>query len=66
MKIEIEKLARPVQSGDWHDKPLKWGVAGPGVERQLFVTKKNAELYARIRRKAADAREAENEYVRRA
>jgi hypothetical protein len=52
MKIKIEKLQRPEQCGDWHDKLLKWVVIGPGAEVQKFPTKLEAIKYKRIRSKA--------------
>lgn len=63
MKLTISKLARPVQCGDWHDKPLRWQVAGPGTELQKFQTKAGATLYAKIRRRAASFLEAHAAYV---
>lgn len=50
--IVISRLPRPEQSGDWHDKPLKWQAAGPGAELQKFATRKGAELYRKCRRMA--------------
>lgn len=32
MNITLEKLERPEHWGDWHDKPLRWAVRGPGAE----------------------------------
>lgn len=61
--INILKLAAPIHDGDWHDAPLKWQVAGPGDERQNFATKKNAMLYAKIRRGAKDFVEASRIYA---
>lgn len=51
MNITISRLDRPERYGDWHDKPLKWQVLGPATEVQKFSTRKEAELYARLRRK---------------
>lgn len=48
MKLTIQKLASPVRSGDWHDKPMRWEVLG--AERQMFATKKNATLWAKLRK----------------
>ena len=59
----ITKLDRPEQSGDWHDKPLRWKVQ-TGNEVQKFATKKGAELYARIRRKATSDVEACHAFAR--
>ena len=50
--IIITKLVQPEHSGDWHDKPLRYAVFGPGAEVQKFCTKKDAESYRRIRRKS--------------
>ena len=52
--ITIQLLDRPIHSGDWHDKPLKWTVNGPNNEVQHFATKKDATLYKRLRRNAKD------------
>lgn len=49
--ITISKLDCFERSGDWHDKPLRWRVDGPGAEVQKFSTRKDAEQYARLRRK---------------
>lgn len=56
--ITVEKMESEVQSGDWHDKPLKWEVKGPGNERQMFSTKADASKYASIRRKSSSFNEA--------
>lgn len=49
--ITVSKLDCFERSGDWHDKPIRWRVDGPGAEVQKFSTRKDAELYARLRRK---------------
>lgn len=49
--ITVSRLDCFERSGDWHDKPLRWRVDGPGAEVQKFSTKKDAERYARLRRK---------------
>ncbi len=59
----ISRLERPEQSGDWHDKPLRWKVQ-TNNEVQKFATKKGAELYARIRRKATSDVEACHAFAR--
>ena len=64
MIITVTRLDQPYHSGDWHDKPLAWAVDGPGLEVQHFSTRKNAELYARCRRKASGMNEASNLYCR--
>ena len=51
--ITITKLAQPEPCGDWHDKPLRWQVEGPGTELQKFCTKADAKLYATIRSRSA-------------
>jgi hypothetical protein len=66
MKITIAKLATEIHDGDWHDAPLRWQVAGPGTEIQNFSTKKDAMLYARIRRKSDSWQAASTQYVREA
>jgi hypothetical protein len=62
--IRIEKLETPEHDGDWHDKPLRWIVNGPRKEGQKFSTKKDATLYAAIRRDSGDQQEAINRFVR--
>jgi hypothetical protein len=54
MKIIIEKLPHQERSGDWHDKPLRWRVAGPGSEAQKFSTKKEARSYKSIRQSSTE------------
>jgi hypothetical protein len=62
--IKIEKLETPIYEGDWHDKPLRWRVVGPGQELQNFSTKSSARHYAKIRRRSPDANTASNAFVR--
>ena len=67
MKTKIEKLANPESWGDWHDRPMRWVVRtefaiGPS-ELQKFQTKKDALLYARIRRASATEWLALREYA---
>ena len=61
--IQITKLASPEYAGDWHDKPLRWLVTGPGAERQKFSTRAAARRYAKIRRNATSFAMASREYV---
>jgi hypothetical protein len=61
--FRIEKLETPEQDGDWHDKPLRWIVKGPGDEAQKFPTKKDAALWARIRSSSASQLEAISRYA---
>jgi hypothetical protein len=61
--FRIEKLETPEQDGDWHDKLLRWIVLGPANEGQKFPTKKEAALYARIRRSSASQLEAISRYA---
>jgi len=61
--ITIEAI-KPEACGDWHDKPVRYAVHGPGTEVQKFSTKKNAQKYASLRRKAATQQEAGDAYVR--
>lgn len=61
--MKIERLPEPIASGDWHDKPLKWTVIGPGDEVQNFRTKKDATTYARIRKTAPSFREAARIFI---
>jgi len=56
--VIINKLPNGILSGDWHDKPLRWEVVGPAGERQLFATKRDSEIYRRIRRKSGLQTEA--------
>ena len=60
--IIITKLVQPEHSGDWHDKPLRYAVFGPGAEVQKFCTKKDAESYRRIRRKSSSFHEASRKW----
>lgn len=62
-KIEVVKLDRPEQCGDWHDNPLRWVVNGPRSECQKFSTKRDAEKYASIRRRNTDQLAAINYYT---
>jgi hypothetical protein len=61
--FRIEKLETPEHDGDWHDKPLRWIVLGPGDEAQKFSSKIDAALWARIRRSSASFSEAISRYV---
>lgn len=61
--IQVRRLDRPQYEGDWHDAPLKWTVIGPSSEVQNFETRKNAELYARLRRRTASMNEAARAYA---
>ena len=63
LAISVSRLDRPEPSGDWHDKPLRWRVSGPGNEVQKFVTKQNATDYSRIRKSSASFNEAVRRYV---
>ena len=61
--IQIERLQPEEHDGDWHDKLLRWIVLGPANEAQKFPTKKEAALYARIRRSSACQLEAISRYA---
>lgn len=63
MNIIITKLVAPEHHGDWHDKPLRYAVFGPGTEVQKFCTKKDAELYRRIRRRSASLADASRAFA---
>jgi len=63
MKIQISKMERSEHQGDWHDKPLRWQAVGPDSELQKFSTKKEASLWAKIRRRATSQFEAFRTYV---
>ena len=63
-KIEIIKLDSPEHCGDWHDKPIRWSVNGPGSECQKFSTKCDAQRYASVRRKLDNQLAAINSHIR--
>lgn len=65
-KVTVTRMETPEHHGDWHDAPVKWQVKGPGKELQKFSTKKDATLYARIRRKCLTMNEACLAYMRQA
>ena len=56
--IEVRLMEYPVHDGDWHDKPSRYEVLGPGNERQVFSTKKGALKWRSIRRKCLTLTEA--------
>lgn len=60
--IIVSRLPQPEHAGDWHDKPLRWSVDGPREECQKFSTRKDAEAYARIRRRSSDQLDAINAF----
>lgn len=62
MNITITKLERPEHHGDWHDKPTRWAVHGPGTELQKFSTKAEAMLWKRIRKASPDFKTASTVY----
>lgn len=49
--ITVEEMERPVHCGDWHDKPHRYKVNGPGGH-QTFPTKGDANRFASIYRKS--------------
>lgn len=62
-EIKVIKLDRPIQCGDWHDKPLRWEVASENQANiQRFSNRKHAELFARFWRNA-DFIGAMNQYA---
>lgn len=71
MKITIAKLERPVHCGDWHDGPMRWVVScDPALpaepasrSKQLFRTKSDARLFARLWRKNKDLSAAIRAFV---
>ncbi len=63
-QIFIQKLDAFEFSGDWHDKPLRYKVCGPGKEVQKFSTKRMAASYKSFRAHAKSATEAINNFVR--
>lgn len=62
MEIEVVALPFPLRDGDWHDRPLRWKVQGPGNEVQNFVTKKDALRYRSIRKRSFSFTEAVKAY----
>jgi hypothetical protein len=62
--LTVSELDRPIHSGDWHDKPLRWTVTGEGAQTQHFRTKRDAEAWARAYRDAATYNEASREWMR--
>ncbi len=63
-RVAVSALDNPYHDGDWHDKPLRYSVTGPGVEVQNFSTKKDATKYASLRRRAATQQEATRAFIR--
>lgn len=64
MIIRVERMPREELHGDWHDKPCRWQVVGPGAELQKFSTRDDARLYARVRRASPDNITACSAYCR--
>lgn len=64
MKITISKIQTEA-SGDWHDKPLRWAVNGPGSEIQKFTRQADARTYLQIRRQCKTQAEAIRIYAAR-
>lgn len=56
MKIEVRKLDKPFEL--FVGTSVKWEVVGPGDDRQVFITKKNATDYAKIRRNCDNQKQA--------
>jgi hypothetical protein len=52
-----------VSAGDWHDRPLRYEVLGPGSECQVFSTMREAKQYRAIRRRSLSEKEAIHAYV---
>ncbi len=63
MNMKIVKLDRAIRDGDWHDKPLRWQVSGPGSEVQNFSTKKDALLFKSLRRRSAGQQDAIRNFI---
>lgn len=61
--ITVEKMERSVHSGDWHDKPLRWIVRGPGGH-QMFATKKDAMKFRSVYRMSDSLVQAIFSYAR--
>jgi hypothetical protein len=62
-EILIKRLPTIEHHGDWHDRPIRWSVVGPGNELQKFSTRKEAEEYRRVRLRSATFAEAVKNYV---
>ena len=54
---------KPEHYGDWHDKPVRYKVCGPGNELQKFCNKKDARLYKSIRLDSMDANTASRKFA---
>lgn len=63
MEITITPIS-PEGCGDWHDRPLRYKVSGPGTETQKFCTKADSKRYASIRKRSADQTTAINTFSR--
>lgn len=61
-KIIVTKLEQPIFAG--RGNYYRYQAAGPGTEIQNFYLRKNADLYAKIRRATKTAEEATREYAR--
>ena len=62
-KITVVAIS-PEACGDWHDKPLKWAVNGPGNEVQKFSTKADALKYKSVRFRSYDQNAAFHNYAK--
>jgi hypothetical protein len=56
LQFTIERLEHAEQSGDWHDKPLRWiaRCVQDWVYTQKFSTRKEAEFWRKCVRSVSD------------
>lgn len=60
----VARLEHLERSGDWHDKPLKWiAASGEHIFTQKFSTRKEAELWVRVSRRAGDFKTAMSAFL---
>lgn len=64
IKFSIERLPYAEQSGDWHDKPVRWTArTETPFLTQKFPTRKEAELWARLCRKHGNFSDACHAFI---
>lgn len=63
----VYELPQPEQSGDWHDRPLRWAAVEPNADANLgiqkFSTRREACSYRTIRSKSSTAQEATRQWI---
>ena len=62
-QVKVARMGHIEHHGDWHDKPCKWEVIGPNTERQVFSTRKDAELYAKCRRNSESFMDGQRKWM---